>query len=624
MNQSDTNTVYPSLDNKEIHSFMEKDFFTLELNDTVDKAIAMLYKYNTTNLPVVDHNGRIRGSITYPIIVNVLLNGNHLSTKVHQVMQKDFVAYNGDDFVNQYQLNLNYPTPVINKNGQVIGTLHPEKVINKLFNLYKNWQSFEQVLESYEFCFDTAYEGITVVDANGYIKLFNDAYSRFVGVSKKEAIGKHCSEVIENTRLPVVLETGIPERNQPHILQGQSMIVNRLPIWKGATIIGAVGMLIFEGVSELYDTFNRVQQFNNIENGERILLHYPKPSEKTITFEQIIGESISLGIAKKIARKAAKTTSTILLTGESGVGKELFAKSIHHASPVSNGPLVSINCAAIPDDLLESELFGYDHGAFTGAKKGGKPGKFELAHKGTLFLDEIGEMSMHLQAKLLRVLQDQRFERVGGNGEIQVNVRIIAATNQSLEDQLKEGKFREDLFYRLNIIPIEIPPLRERKSDIPLLVSVLLKEICNKYNLSPVELSKEAMKAFLKYDWPGNIRELANVIERVVVLTESRRVELKDLPTHIGENEHHQVTYALDKSHLLSEEQEYESTKPSLPNDLKKIKKQTSEDQERELLLKIMREVGGNKSKAAKVLGIHRSTLYKKLNQYGIDDFDEI
>ena len=233
----------------------------------------------------------------------------------------------------------------------------------------------------------------------------------------------------------------------------------------------------------------------------------------------------------KLAKKVSSSSSTVLILGESGTGKEVLAKYIHFCSK-REGPFIAINCAAIPEDLLEAELFGYEKGAFTGAVKS-KPGKFELAHKGTLFLDEIGDLSLKLQAKLLRVLQEKQVERLGGNNPIKVEVRIIAATNKDLEKEVKEGRFREDLFFRLNVIPIKLPPLRERKEDIPLLAQFFLKKICQREGIEEKRLSPEALKILTEYSWPGNIRELENFIERLVILTEGEVIEVEDLSLEV-------------------------------------------------------------------------------------------
>lgn len=300
----------------------------------------------------------------------------------------------------------------------------------------------------------------------------------------------------------------------------------------------------------------------------------------------IIGESESMKRVFSLIEKVAASDITVLIMGESGTGKELVATTIHYQSRRRDGPLVKINCAAIPEGLIESELFGHEKGAFTGALKK-KPGRFELATGGTIFLDEIGDLPLSAQAKLLRVLQDKTFERIGGTETIRVDVRIIAATNRNLKEEIKRGRFREDLFYRLNVIPLSIPPLRERKEDIPVLVEYFLKKFnsqCGKH----VRFSSDAMKALLEYDYPGNVRELENIIERAVVLSQGGVVKKEDLP----------FTLSPADSLLLSE---------------------VSSRAEKEHILKVLKLTGGNKTRAAELLGISRKTLWEKLNAYRIE-----
>lgn len=454
-------------------------------------------------------------------------------------------------------------------------------------------QELENSVEWFKVCFDTAYEGITIVDENGIIRMMNNAYCRFIKVRKEDVIGRYVEEVIENTRLPVVLQTGIPERNQAHRLQGQDMVVHRIPIWRNNQVIGAVGMLIFEGVSELYKIFERMQKLHESTDDKPISFEPPKLKSTAVTFDQIIGESEAISQAKRIARRAAQTSASILITGESGVGKELFAKAIHHLSPFRHGPLVIVNCASIPENLLESELFGYEEGAFTGSKKDGKPGKFELAHGGTLFLDEIGDMPLHMQSKILRVLQEREVERVGGTKSIPVDFRLIAATHRSLEEMVQEGSFRKDLYYRLNVIPIHIPPLRERKMDIPLLIAGQLQAVSKKNNMRQKDIDKKALSAMINYEWPGNIRELVNTVERLVTLAEDNRIYLHDLPeVFLGRTE-------IGTSFAASA-------------------KYSGPDEEKKRILQVLAEVKGNKSEAANKLGISRATLYNKLAKFQI------
>ncbi len=312
----------------------------------------------------------------------------------------------------------------------------------------------------------------------------------------------------------------------------------------------------------------------------------------------------------KLAKKVAPSSSTVLLLGESGTGKEVLAKYIHFCSK-REGPFVAINCAAIPEELLEAELFGYEKGAFTGAIKS-KPGKFELAHKGTLFLDEIGDLSPKLQAKLLRVLQEKQVERLGSDHPIKVEVRIIAATNKDLEKEVEKGNFREDLFYRLNVIPIKIPPLRERKEDIPLLANFFLKKICQREGIEEKNFSEKAIKALINYSWPGNVRELENLIERVVILSESNIIEEEELfpqPLAFRNMEDNLVE---DKYVLLKSLNIPEISEEGV--ELNKILREI----EMFYLKRALELSKGVKTRAAKLLGLNRTTFIEKLKKYNL------
>lgn len=475
----------------------------------------------------------------------------------------------------------------------------------------KKIESSGNTIEWFKDCFDSAYEGIVVVDKNGIVRMYNEAYCRFVGIKKDVMIGKHINEVVIDSGLPFVLKTGIPERNYTHVLQGQQIIVHRIPIWKHDGVCGAIGILIF-GVSEIYEIIDRMQ---NLKGGmhlinNHILRQKQKRQKNIVTFDQIIGESTIIVNAKEIAQRAAKTPATILITGESGVGKELFAKAIHYLSDYREGHFIGINCASIPENLLESELFGYAEGAFTGAQKHGKPGKFELAHKGTVLLDEIGDMSLHMQSKILRVLQEHEVDRVGGTKAFPVDFRLIAATNRSLEKMVKEKTFREDLFYRLNVISITIPCLRERKTDIPLLVVHFLQNICEKYRIPQKNIDEEAMVAMMNYSWPGNIRELVNVIEQLAVLVEGPRIYLHDLPPYLIQQKSGEMNKE-SEDYLNSQRQPKHMT-------FLQMAKESGLEREKILIIQTLIEEGGNKTSVAKKLGISRATLYKKITELNI------
>ncbi|AVX29937.1 sigma-54 dependent transcriptional regulator [Carboxydocella sp. ULO1] len=310
--------------------------------------------------------------------------------------------------------------------------------------------------------------------------------------------------------------------------------------------------------------------------------------------ETIIGNSSAMQEVYKIIGKVANTNATVLITGESGTGKELVAKAIHFNSNRHNGPFIKVNCAALPENLLESELFGHERGAFTGAVSK-KYGLFELANNGSIFLDEIGEISLPIQAKLLRVLQEKEIQRVGGTESIKIDVRIIAATNKNLERMIKEGSFREDLYFRLNVIPIFLPPLRERKEDIPQLVQYFLNKYSIEFNKKIKGISNDALRILQNYDWPGNIRELENVCERAVIMTQSNIILPEHLPINLTDFE--------------------------IENDFKHLPlKEIIADIEKKIILKVLEETNWNRTLAAKKLGLNRRSLYAKMKEHKLQD----
>jgi len=319
-------------------------------------------------------------------------------------------------------------------------------------------------------------------------------------------------------------------------------------------------------------------------------IYLRKELKKSYQFKDLISKNSRMQEIFDLIKKVARSDSAVLITGESGTGKELVARAIHSESSRRKGPFIVVNCAALTESLLESELFGHEKGSFTGAYTT-KPGIFEFANHGTLFLDEIGEMSAHTQVDLLRVLEEKKFRRVGGKKLIEVDVRIISATNKDLRKMVEEKRFREDLYYRLNVVPIHIPPLRERKEDIPLLADYFLEKYCLKNKKEIKEFSEEAMKVMMDYDWPGNIRELENVIERAVVITRDKIIKSRDLPDS-----------------LQKERKEKLVTPPNLP--LWRV--------EKEHINRVLKENGWNIRRSAKILGIDRTTLYKKIEKYGL------
>jgi len=442
--------------------------------------------------------------------------------------------------------------------------------------------------------FNSTDECFVVVDENGIITMMSKAYREFMNCSDPE--GKHVTEVVENTRLHIVGKTGKKEVGEIQEAMGHKMISMRVPIEKDGKIVGAIGKIMFKDI----DTFKILS--NKITNLEKEVEYYKNElssdTKAKYTFNNLIGASPKMIQVINLGRKVARNDSNVLITGESGTGKELLAHSIHNASKRCFKPFIKINCAAIPEELFESEMFGYEEGAFTGARKTGKIGKFEYANGGTVLLDEIGDMPMSMQVKLLRVIQEKELVRVGGNEVRKVDVRIIASTNKSLKQLVSSGDFRHDLYYRLNVMHLELPALRERAEDIEALADKLRINICHRYGLYSEGISKEAINFLKNYDWPGNVRELENVIERAINLLDT---ELIIMPNHLPEKiiRGHNKKYSLQNNYL----------------------KDIVESMEKEIIIECLKETKGNKNEAAQRLGLSRAGLYKKLKRYDLEKF---
>lgn len=361
---------------------------------------------------------------------------------------------------------------------------------------------------------------------------------------------------------------------------------------------------------ELINTVTRALTFSKLQKGS---IKIKQQLEKKNNYKDIIGYSAQMHKLYEVIDKVADTDSNILITGESGTGKELIARTIHFSSSRSIGPFVPINCAAIPRELLESELFGHEKGAFTGAMNM-RAGRFELAQGGTVFLDEIGELHPSLQVKLLRVLQEREFERVGGIKTIKLDVRVLAATNRDIEQAVKEGAFREDLFYRLNVIPVHISPLRNRAEDIVLLVDHFVHEFSKKRKREPLVFSSDAMGCMLKYIWPGNVRELKNLIERLSILVNGNTVRLSDLP----EKYYLKSESSTDNSNNGFEMRDYINQNIDIPEDGISLNSVVG-DMERNFIIKALERTGGIRSRAAALLGLNRTTLIEKMKKMNIE-----
>ncbi len=460
-------------------------------------------------------------------------------------------------------------------------------------------KDFTEQLDVHRRIFNSIHDGAIVTDCKGYITYFNEPYGKFLKINPEDQIGKHCTEVVENTRMHIVAKTGEAEINHSHRIMGQNMVVQRTPIKKDGKVIAVYGQVMFKDVKDVAKLATRLSLLESkVKEYEKELFTL---RSSRYTFDSIIGVSSDIISLKQEALKAATNSFPVLITGESGTGKELFAQAIHHASPRRAYPLVHINCSAIPTDLIESELFGYCKGAFTGASRSGKPGKFELANHGTILLDEIGDMPLEMQPKLLRILEEKEFSRVGGTSVIRSDFRLITATNQNLQEMVPEKRFRMDLFYRLNVIPLHIPPLRERRDDIIPLATHLLNKLTNEANLPEVRIDPDVENILRNCEWPGNVRELQNVMERMISSMEGNVINIRDVPFYLRrkpyDNKDDQEIF-IDKS------------SPYL--------KSVHEEAERKAILHALDTTSNNKKKAADILGIHRTLLYKKMTKYKI------
>lgn len=425
-------------------------------------------------------------------------------------------------------------------------------------------------------------EGIIAIDALGLITDYNVAASDILKISRKEVIGRQVQDVFPSLLGSKVLKTH--EQILERVVTYQSgkkrlqLISSAFPITVNNQFIGTV------------------ESFRLVSDVQRVASRIGFTNYKT-SFDEILGDSVLISQVKEKAYKVAVGESTVLIDGESGTGKELFARAIHSESSRSKKPFVAINCCAIPDNLLESELFGYEEGAFTGAKHGGKPGKFELANGGSVFLDEIGEMPLYLQAKLLRVLQERQIDRVGGVQSIELDVRIIAATNRNLAKMVAAGEFREDLYYRLNVIPITLPALRDRKEDIPR----FLEHFLGRFNLLMKKnfegFTPDALDLLIKYPWQGNVRELQNIVEYACNIEMNNRISIESLPFKVRQHQH------------LTQQISYIGT--SLSEKLKEVEHAVLNE-----ALQLCGKSQEGKEKIAEMLGVSRATLYRKLNEH--------
>lgn len=483
-------------------------------------------------------------------------------------------------------------TPIIRDNA-IVGAIGVAQEITELQHLAEELEMVKELKGTLETIFESSQEGYLAVNTEGNVIMINSAFAELLGISRDEAIGKHIAGLVEETELHTVYRTGKSQYGEIVRIRGRETVIMRYPIRKDGKIIGAVSKVMFKDVNQLVALAEKM----NLLHKE--LAYYKNELERVqgtrYNVDNLIGNCQVMIRLKDTIRRVAQGPSTVLIRGESGTGKELVAHALHAGSPRRTGQFVKVNCAAVPENLLESELFGYQEGAFTGARKGGQVGKFEQANGGTIFLDEIGDMPLAMQAKLLRVIQEKEIERLGENRPRQVDVRVVTATNRNLEELIRDGKFREDLYYRLNVVSLTIPPLRERMEDIAELAIYFMSKFNIEFGLNVKDMDREVWELLHSYNWPGNVRELENVVERAFNLVDGDYISISHLPQYLQK-------YGKGARRSLSNK-----TLPALLDQV-----------EKEALLEALTSTGGNKMQAAKILGISRAWLYKKMKQYDI------
>ncbi|ACB85482.1 sigma-54-dependent Fis family transcriptional regulator [Natranaerobius thermophilus] len=500
-------------------------------------------------------------------------------------------TFTTEKFVVNKKTLLTNRSPIF-KEGELIGALGIFQDISELEHISQELAKTKAINDELRAIIESSYDGFWITDGEGYTIMINSSYERISGAKAEEVVGRHMKELEEEGFCSESVTLKVLEQKERvtlmhELFSGKKVMVTGNPVFDSDGNITKV-------VTNVRDISELLELKDELEKTQALTRHY---KEKLTEMEEKLGEGEIVAkskVKKRLLAQAARVAafdSTVLITGETGVGKEIVAKYIHQNSNRSEQPFIKINCGAIPENLLESELFGHEPGSFTGASKNGKPGKFEIANGGTLLLDEIGELSKDLQVKLLRALQDQEITRIGGVKPRQLDVKIIACTNRDLEEMVSQGEFREDLYYRLSVVPLYIPPLRERPDDIPFLIRHYIRKYNEKYGVNK-GLSSSALEELVSYNWPGNVRELENMIERLVIMVPENLIETSDLPQQIKESN----VKILENL--------------SLPDAVSKLEKR--------MLQKAM-EQSNNTREAAQILGVAQSTVVRKLDKYGLN-----
>ncbi|MCL5290506.1 MAG: sigma 54-interacting transcriptional regulator [Firmicutes bacterium] len=509
---------------------MSRKFASINPEDSLKTVIDLFSNQNAVCLPVIS-GVELVGVITLKEIFKYLSGGHSQDVPVTRFIDKNPLLVQEDSIIDPVIKFFNNLIIVINQKNEVVGLIGQEELIRYFNNqLAKN----RALVKELNAIIDSSYDGIYIADARGNTVRINKAYERITGFKETDLIGENLRTLVKkgyfssSTTLKV-MESKKTVTIVQRLKNGKKILCTGNPIFNEDARLDKV-ITNVRDITELEELKKQLDRAEELK--DRYLSKAIRLQQKQLQLDDIIAESETMQKILDQCIKVAEFDSSVLILGESGVGKEVVAKIIHKSSKRRDGPFMKINCGAIPENLLESELFGYEGGAFTGANKNGKPGLFELSGGGTLLLDEIGELPFQLQVSLLRVIQEREFIRIGGTRPVNTNVRLLFATNKNLEELVERGQFREDLFYRINVIPIIIPPLRERIADIMPLTEYFLNKIQHRYGVKK-KISEEAMEMLLRNNWPGNVRELENVIERITVLTQDYIIRPEHLPDNI-------------------------------------------------------------------------------------------
>jgi len=566
---------------------MSKEMVTINEQGSINEALTFMLRSNADDIFITNRDGQIIGLLTMNDVSSVVQNMESFDTPVWMKMKKNMVTIDsGQNIMDARNLMINKNIgriPVIH-NGRIGGVIRNREIMNHFY------MAMETSWERLNIYIDSIHEAVCVVDSKGLVVVWNKKSERLYEISSSKMIGKPLETYFKDALILQVLKTKKAFESACHEpRENYQVAISAKPLFsQDGSFIGAISSeRDISEVRQLSDELSRVNE----------TVHYLEKMVDTIgenVFGTIIGKSSAIRSCIDLSKKVAKSTASILIYGESGTGKEVFARAIYKESQCE-GLFIPVNCSAVPDQLFESEFFGYDSGAFTGANKKGKMGIFELGNNGVVFLDEIADLPMHMQAKLLRVLQEGEVRRVGAEKNRKVNCRIISATNKDLKRMVGEGTFREDLYFRLNVIQLTLPPLRERVEDIEILTYSFLKEICIKNKMSPPHMEPNVIEILKSYTWNGNIRELKNIVETMTVLSVGGVIDLDSIPKYVKGS----------------------ATPVSMNEDNLDLNKRI-ELIEKETILKSLEKAEGKKAKAAKYLNIPRSTLYYKMELYDI------